>query len=94
VRVFVRAAGASERSALLKLLGMSESEYKQYWRAQVFRGDSPAEPLVLFSNAMQREAVLSFPGAVVLVNLRDVKDGEKIVRINGLMPGDPGYPIQ
>src|ERR1700737_3239986 len=40
VKLFVRAAGAYERIVLLKLLGMSEREYKQYWTAQVFRGEA------------------------------------------------------
>src|SRR3954470_14348152 len=31
IRLFVRAAGARERTALLKLLNMSESDYKQFW---------------------------------------------------------------
>jgi ABC-type phosphate transport system substrate-binding protein len=93
IRLFVRAAGASERVALLKLLGMTENEYKQYWRTLMFRGDAATEPVALYSNSMQREAVLSFPGAIVLVSVRDVKDGEKILRINGRMPGESGYPI-
>ncbi len=36
IRLFVRAPGAHERAVLLKLLDMSESEYKKYWAAQVF----------------------------------------------------------
>src|ERR1700736_6594671 len=42
VRLFVRAPGAYERIVLLKLLDMSESEYKQYWTAKVFRGEAQA----------------------------------------------------
>ena len=64
VKLFVRATGAYERVVLLKLLGMSEREYKQYWTAQVFRGEAQAEPVALFSNGMQKEAVTIYPGAV------------------------------
>jgi len=49
VKLFVRAPGTHERVALLKLLGMSESEYKQYWTAQVFRGDAQVEPTALLA---------------------------------------------
>src|ERR1700681_223137 len=93
VRLFVRAPGAYERVVLLKLLGMSESEYKHYWAAEVFRGETQAEPVALFSNGMQKEAVAIYPGAVALVNAQDVKPGMKMVRVDGHMPGEVGYPF-
>src|ERR1700676_3253317 len=40
VKIFVRAPGANERVVMLKLLGMSESEYKRYWAGQVYRGEA------------------------------------------------------
>jgi hypothetical protein len=54
IRIIVRAQGAYERVVLLRLLGMTESGYKQYWASQVFRGDAQAEPVALFSNGMQK----------------------------------------
>jgi ABC-type phosphate transport system substrate-binding protein len=93
VTLFVRAPGAYERVVLLKLLGMSEKEYKTYWTAQVFRGEALAEPVALFSNGMQKEALAAYPGAVALVNLQDVKPGMKVVKVDGHMPGEPGYPL-
>jgi phosphate transport system substrate-binding protein len=93
VRIFVRAPGAYERLVLLKLLGMSEKEYKTYWTAQVFRGEAQAEPVALFSNGMQKEAVATYPGAVALVNFQDVKPGMKVVKVDGHMPGEAGYPL-
>ena len=93
IRLFVRAPGAHERAVLLKLLDMSESEYKRYWTAQVFRGEAQAEPIALFSNGMQKEAVLLYPGALALVNFQDVKPGMKVVRVDGHLPGDAGYPL-
>src|SRR4029077_15789876 len=93
IKLFVRAPVAYERTALLKLLGMTESEYKGYWTAQVFRGEAQAEPLALFSNGMQKEAVTAFPGAVVLMDTRDVKPGMKVVKMDGHMPGHDGYSL-
>jgi ABC-type phosphate transport system substrate-binding protein len=93
VKLIVRAPGANERVVLLKLLDMSESEYKQYWTTQVFRGEARTPPVALFSNGMQKEAVVTFPGAVALVNLQDVKPGMKIVRVDGRLPGDIAYPL-
>jgi ABC-type phosphate transport system substrate-binding protein len=93
VKLFVRARGAYERVVLLKLLGMSESGYKQYWIAQVFRGEADAEPVALFSNGMQKEAVTAYPGALALVSSQDIKPGMKVVRVNGHVPGEAGYPL-
>ncbi len=93
VKLFVRAPGAYERVVLLKLLGMSESEYKLYWTAQVFRGEAQAEPAALFSNGMQKEALALYPGAVALVNFQDVKPGMKVVKVNGHLPEEAGYPL-
>jgi ABC-type phosphate transport system substrate-binding protein len=93
VKIFVRAPGANERVVMLKLLGMSESEYKGYWAGQIYRGEAQAEPVGLFSNGMQREAVVLYPGAVALVNVQDVKLGMKVVKVNGHMPAEAGYPF-
>ena len=93
IKVIVRVPRSYERVVLLRLLGMSESEYKQYWIAQVFRGEAQAEPVALFSNGMQKEAIGAFPGAIALVTLGDVKPGMKVIKVDGLMPGAAGYPL-
>jgi ABC-type phosphate transport system substrate-binding protein len=93
VKIFVRASGTNERTTLLKLLGMSEGEYKQYWISQVFRGEAQAQPLALPSNGMQKEAVAAFPGGIALMDTQDVKPGMKVVRVNGRLPRETGYPL-
>ena len=93
VKIFVRAPGARERVVLLTLLDMSESEYKQYWISQVLRKEARDEPVALFSNAVQRQAIEVYPGAIALVNVRDVAGGMKVVRVDGHAPGEPGYPL-
>jgi ABC-type phosphate transport system substrate-binding protein len=94
IRIFVRAPGTHERAALLKLLDMTEGQYKQYWTAQVFRGEAETEPIALPSNGMQREALVACPGAVALVDLQDVKAGMKVLRVEGRMPGEAGYALK
>jgi phosphate transport system substrate-binding protein len=93
VKLFVRVPGSYERVVLLRLLGMSEGEYKQYWIAQVFHGDAQGEPVALFSNGMQKEAIGAFPGAVALVTPGDVKPGMKVLKVEGRLPGELGYPV-
>src|SRR6266566_339440 len=93
VKLIVRAPGTHEREVLLKLLGVSESEYKQYWASRVMRGEAQSEPLVLPSLGMQREAMGLFDGGITLVAAENVKPGMKVVKVNGRMPGEAGYPL-
>jgi ABC-type phosphate transport system substrate-binding protein len=93
IKVFVRASGARERAVLLGLLGMTESEYKKYWAEQVFRGEAQTEPAALFSNGMQKEAVMAYPGAIALIDVRDVKPGMKVLKLDGHAPGDADYRL-
>jgi phosphate transport system substrate-binding protein len=93
IKLIARTPGSYERLVLLRLLRMDESEYKQYWIKQVFRGDAQAEPVALFSNGMQKEAIGTFPGAIALVAPEDVKPGMKLLRVDGHLPGEPGYPV-
>jgi hypothetical protein len=95
IKILVRAPGCRERMALLRILGMSEGEYKQYWTAQVVRGEADAEPLILPSFGMTKEALKLFPGAIALADAGDLKPGMalKILKVDGHLPGEDGYPV-
>jgi ABC-type phosphate transport system substrate-binding protein len=92
IRIITRSPGSYERLVLLKILRMSETEYKQYWATQIFRGEAQSEPVTLFSNGMQKEAIVAFPGGIALVDLADVKPGMKVLKVDGHLPAEPGYP--
>lgn len=96
IKIIARSPGCRERLALLKILGMSESEYKQYWTAEVVRGEADSEPPAVPSFGMVKEALKVFPGAIALADPREIKSGMdiKIVRIEGHLPGETEYPIQ
>lgn len=93
VKLVTRGPGCPERVTMLRLLSMSESDYKQYWTAQVFRGEADAEPLIVPSVGMQKEALKTFSGAISLVIAREVKPGMKVLKVDGLLPGTVGYPL-
>jgi hypothetical protein len=95
IKLLVRPPGTHERMVLLKLLGMSESEYKQYWAAQVVRGEADAEPTMLPSFGMVKEAADVFPGSIALQDARDIRPGMslKVIKVDGHLPGEPGYPL-
>jgi PBP superfamily domain len=92
VKLILRNVGAHEHDAVLHLLRFSEPEFKQYWIAQIYRGDS-TEPVAVFSNGMQKEAVISIPGAIALITADDLKPGTKVLKIDNKLPGQEGYPL-
>jgi ABC-type phosphate transport system substrate-binding protein len=95
VFVLVRAPQAHERDVLLsRILRMNESEYKEYWVRKVFSGDVQHEPLAVLSNGVQLEAVRSDKGGIALVKLGDVRQGVKILKLDGRMPGTDGYSLK
>jgi len=93
VKILVRAAGTHERTALLNLLGMSESDYKKYWTSQIYKGEATSEPVALPSNGMQKEALNIYPGAIALIDAAEVKPGMKVLKVDGHTPGDGNYPL-
>jgi ABC-type phosphate transport system substrate-binding protein len=94
IKLIVRRPGAHERTVLLKLMAMSESEYGEYWIGQVFRGEVDAEPLSLPSLALEEKALSVFPGGIGFVDAQNVKPEMKVLRVNGHLPGEPGYPLR
>jgi len=95
VFVLVRAPQAREREVLLsRVLRMTESEYKQYWVRKVYSGEVQHEPLALFSNGMQLEAVRAERGAIALIGAQDIHSGVKVIKVDGRLPGTPGYPLR
>jgi ABC-type phosphate transport system substrate-binding protein len=93
VRVFVRPPNTRERDALLRLLHMSESDYEEYWTTKIYRGEAQSAPVVLPSVGMTREAIVTYPGAITLVTVSDVKPGMKVLKIDSHLPGEAGYPL-
>lgn len=92
VKLVIRAPGAREREVVLQLLHFSEDQYERYLTAQAYRGED-AEPVAVFSNGMEKEAVIDMPGAIALMDAHDVKAGLKVLKIDGKLPGDDGYPL-
>jgi hypothetical protein len=93
IKLIIRASGRHERFVLLRLLGMTENEYKQYWSAQTFRGEAESEPFAAPSLGMTLEAIRIFPGAITLIDVQDVKPGIKVIKVEGHMPGESGYAL-
>jgi ABC-type phosphate transport system substrate-binding protein len=94
VTLLVRAPGAREREVVLKTIyQMSEAQFRQYWIAKVFRAEAASGPRIVYSNEMAEDLVAQIPGAVAFIDALQVPKGLKVLKINGLGPGQAGYPL-
>jgi ABC-type phosphate transport system substrate-binding protein len=95
VVLLIRAPVARERNVVLKVMyQMSESQFKQYWIAKIFRAESASAPKVVYSNDMANELVTAIPGAIAFIDTREVRPGAKVIRVDGRLPGEVGYPLR
>jgi ABC-type phosphate transport system substrate-binding protein len=95
VVLLIRAPVARERNVVLRIIyQMAESQFKQYWIAKIFRAESVSAPKVVYSNDMASDLVAALPGAIAFIDSRDVRPGTKVVRVDGRLPGEAGYPLR
>jgi ABC-type phosphate transport system substrate-binding protein len=93
--LLVRAPIARERDIVLsKIYRMGEAEFQQYWIAKVFRAEVSSKPKIVYSSDMTSELVTALPGAIGFLPADEVGPGMKVLRINGKLPGETGYPLQ
>jgi len=91
----MRSTGAREREVLLRVVfQMSPEQYTHYWVGKVMRAEAANPPAAVFSFGMMHEGVRGNPGAIGYVNFNDLRPGVKVLRIDGLLPGAPGYALR
>jgi len=95
VTLLVRAPVARERAVILnKIYQMTEAQFVQYWIAKVFRADSATGPKIVYTNDMAVELVTAIPGAVAFVDSNRVPRGLKVLKVDGVLPGERRYPLR
>lgn len=95
VTLLLRAPSARERDVVLKVIyGMNEAEFRQYWISRMFRAEAVSGPKVVYSNEMATELVNALPGSVAFVDATQVPKGLKVLKIDGKLPGQAGYPLK
>ena len=93
--LLVRAPKSEERDFVLDTIyQMDEAQFRQYWIAKMFRAEVPRGPKIVFSTDMMLELVIAIPGSISFVNADEVTDDVKVVRIDGKLPSEPGYPLK
>jgi ABC-type phosphate transport system substrate-binding protein len=94
ITLLVRAPQAPEREVVLnRIYRMNESQYQQYWIAKLFRAEVASGPKIVYSSEMANELVTGIPGAITFLPASAVSSGVKVLRIDGKLPGEPGYPL-
>lgn len=95
ITLLVRAPTAYERDLVLnRIYRMSEDEFRKYWVGKMFRAEVPAAPKIVYSSDMAGELVTAVPGAITFVPASTAVENAKVIRIDGRLPGEPGYPLQ
>jgi len=95
VLLMVPPPGTPERDTMLRAIyNMSEADYKNFWLGKKFRGEAGGEPLVVASKQLLNDGVAVMPGAVACIAVQDIRRAAvKILKVNGLLPGQNGYPV-
>jgi phosphate transport system substrate-binding protein len=94
ITVVHRNKGQPDRAEGIRLIcGLSENQYDQHVLLQTFRGAIDRGPREILSAAALVRFVFNVPGAIGYVPESEADDSVKVVRIDGLLPGDEGYPL-
>ena len=94
VTLLMRAPVARERDVILKkIYDMNEAQFRQYWISKVFRAEASSGPKIVYSNDMAGSLVGNIPGSVAFVDASELPKGLKVLKIDGHLPGEKGYPL-
>ena len=94
ITVVLREPGQPERDAVLQTVyRMKESDLTRYFLQSTFAGDVGAAAKEMATAAGVRRFVFNVPGAIGFIRASELDDSVKLIRINGLAPGEPGYPL-
>jgi len=94
VTLLVRAPVARERDVAIKqVCQMTEAQFRQHWIGKVFRAETPSGPKIVYSNEMAIDQVSRTPGAITFIEKNLATKAMKVLKIDGLLPGQSGYKV-
>ena len=95
VTLLVRAPVAHERAVVLdEIYRMDEDQFRQYWIGKMFRAEVAGGPKIVYSADMAMNLVDVSPGSITVVLAASVTGSARVLRIDGKLPSDPGYPLK
>ena len=77
-----------------KLLNVAPNDVKRRWLAQVFGGGTQQMPTELADPDAVKKFVAGHAGAIGFIPAGDADQTIKVLRIDGKLPSDAGYPIK
>jgi hypothetical protein len=94
VTIIMRDTSRPERDAVLRLIyEMREQDFHAHFLRAKFTGELPEEPRLLDTTSRVINFVFLQPGAVAYVRADEAASSVKVVRLDGLLPGDPDYKL-
>ena len=95
ITVVLREKGQPERAEGIRILcGLTEREYDRQVLFRTFQGSVNIGPRSIQSSATMQLFVHNAPGAIGYVNADEVDGSVKLLRIDGLLPDNPRYPLR
>ena len=95
ITLLIRAPISHERDVVLKnLCQMTEAQFRQHWIGKVFRADTALAPKIVYSTEMAVDLVNRIPGAITFIEASHSSLGLKVLKIEGRLPGEQGYPLR
>ena len=68
-------------------------DLKTYWLGMIFREELSSFPQVLSSDEAIKRFIIQAPNAIGFINASSIDTRVKVLRIDGKLPGDAGYPL-
>jgi ABC-type phosphate transport system substrate-binding protein len=75
-------------------LGMNEARVKRHWIGIVFSGETATPPKAIAAADELKRTVAQNTGAIGFLEQTAADPSVKVLTINGLHPGDAGYPLR
>jgi ABC-type phosphate transport system substrate-binding protein len=95
ITVVLRQKGQQERDEALRIVcGLSEREYDRHILLRIFQGSVTIGPREIQSAPGMLRFVYNAPGAIGYVRADEVDASVKVVRVDGMLPDDPKYPVR
>jgi len=95
ITVVLREKGQPERADGIRIIcGLTEREYDRQVLFRTFQGSVNIGPRSIQSSATMLRFVQNAPGAVGYVNADEFDGTVKLLRIDGLLPDNPRYPLR
>lgn len=93
--IILPTADAIQRTIVLRtVISMDEAAFRGHWLGRVFRAESASAPTSADSLDMIRRAVARIPGAIGVVSVATAAPDVKVLRIDGILPGHPSFPLR